>query len=392
LLQERGILSVVDLLIWDEPGPLASSLKDVGIECRLIPIEGSSQDRIRKLIASFKRSQSDIYVANLVTPALLAASYIRQSGTPTVGVLHSDDDFYQGVIDVFLRGRRQDALSAAVTVSNCLSEKALEASLHGTLIKQIPCGVPVPDASTLVGAKEDLSLLYAGRLEQKQKRIIDLTNVLLQCVDRFPNCNATIIGDGAERKNVENLLQSHTAGHRIRLTGRVLPAAVQEIMKEHDIFLLLSDFEGLPVALLEAMACGLVPIVHKMRSGIPELIQHEVNGLVVEDRSKSVLDAVARLRKDRILLRRLSQRARETVVQKYSNVLCADDWAYLLHHLHASKISRRQIHLPKSLNLPRVHPALAAEDPRAEEPTLLSRFFSKMTQYTKTLRANCLAL
>lgn len=391
MLRDRGVCSVVDLLVWDEPGPLASSLAELGIEYRLLRIEGSSQQRIQKLVESFQQSECDVYVPNLVTPALLAGAYIRKAGIPTVGVLHSDDDFYQGVVDVFIGGRRRDALSAAVTVSNCLTEKASTASFHGTLVKQIPYGVPIPSTSTLVGKHGKLSLLYAGRLVQSQKRIIDVTNALLRCVSEIPNCAATLVGDGPEREKIQNLLQSQLAGKSIQLIGRVTPSAVQEIMKEHDIFLLLSDFEGLPIALLEAMACGLVPIVHKMRSGIPELIQHDKNGLIVEDRSEGVLNAVRRLHSDRLLLHRLSYQARKTVIDNYSDNLCADRWAELLLHLKSTNTaSKRPVRLPKSLDLPNVHPSLAAEDPRVERRTLISRLLSKVRKYTKrlTLKTN----
>jgi colanic acid/amylovoran biosynthesis glycosyltransferase len=393
MLRERGIFSVVDLLVWDEPGPLAASLEELGIECRLLQIGGSSQQRIQKLVDRLQHSRCDVYVPNLVTPALLAAGYIRKAGIPTVGVLHSDDDFYQGVTDVFIGGRRQDALSAAVTVSNCLLEKAATAALHGTLVKHIPYGVPIPSATSRESTHDELAILYAGRLVQPQKRILDLTKALLRCVDEIPDCMATLIGDGQERESISNLLNSHSAGTRIRLTGRVIPSEVQGIMKEHDIFLLLSEFEGLPIALLEAMACGLVPIVHTMRSGIPELIQNEVNGLIVEDRSEGVVDAIRRLRSDRSLLSRLSHNARETVTHHYSEDLCADRWAALLHHLHATNSTRRrQIQLPRSLDLPTVHPALCPEDPRADKLSFFSRLLSKARQYTRNLNPNSFAL
>jgi colanic acid/amylovoran biosynthesis glycosyltransferase len=392
MLRERGISSVVDLLIWDETGPLSRSLEELGIQCRLQQIEGSTQERIHKLVARFSESTCDVYVPNLVTPALLAAGYIRKSGIPTVGVLHSDDDFYQGLVDVFIGGRRQEALSAVVTVSNCLSEKASSAALHGTLIKHIPYGVPIPRTSGFVGTREELAILYAGRLVQTQKRILDLTKAILRCIDEIPNCTATVIGDGPERDNILDLLNSHHAGKSIRLTGRVTPAEIQGLMNGHDIFLLLSDFEGLPIALLEAMACGLVPIVHKMRSGIPELIQNQINGLIVEDRSESVLNAVRGLYNNRTLLSRLSHNARETIINSYSDKTCADRWADLLYHLHTTNsCSRQHIRLPKSLDLPPVHPSLAAEDPRAENISILSRLLNKVRYCTKRITATSFA-
>jgi len=53
-----------------------------------------------------------------------------------------------------------------------------------------------------------------------------------------------------------------------------------EVYAEHDVFLSTSAFEGLPLGLIEAMGRGCVPLVTDLRSGIPEVIQHGVNGFV----------------------------------------------------------------------------------------------------------------
>ncbi|QUV81159.1 glycosyltransferase [Chloracidobacterium sp. D] len=60
--------------------------------------------------------------------------------------------------------------------------------------------------------------------------------------------------------------------------GLVDNARIQALMAEHHMFVLLSDYEGLPIALMEAMATGLVPICTAMRSGIGQLVVDGVTG------------------------------------------------------------------------------------------------------------------
>jgi colanic acid/amylovoran biosynthesis glycosyltransferase len=61
---------------------------------------------------------------------------------------------------------------------------------------------------------------------------------------------------------------------------------------------LLSDYEGLPVSVLEAMASGVVPICLDTRSGTQEAIQHGVNGLIVKDRADDFFTSVEALQGD----------------------------------------------------------------------------------------------
>ncbi len=81
--------------------------------------------------------------------------------------------------------------------------------------------------------------------------------------------------------------------------------------------LLPSDRDGIPNVLVEAMAAG-APVVATAVSGIPELVEHEVNGLLVEpDDPHALADALLRLHDDPELTRRLTDNARETVSTRF---------------------------------------------------------------------------
>jgi hypothetical protein len=159
------------------------------------------------------------------------------------------------------------------------------------------------------------------------------------------------------------------------LAGRIPSEEIQAHLQDCDIVVLLSDYEGLPIALLEAMACGCVPVCLKMRSGIAELVEDGVTGLLVEDRDEGFVEAIRRLRGNPDFLAELSANARAKVKAEFSIEANADAWAALLTELAEKSTGKKAIRIPSRIKLPPVHPALAAEDPR-EERTSLTKTFS----------------
>ncbi len=112
------------------------------------------------------------------------------------------------------------------------------------------------------------------------------------------------------------------------------------------------------------MACGVVPICLRMRSGVPELIEDGVTGLLVRDREGDFVAAVRRLREEPGLWERLSRAARAKIEAEYSNEACAALWESFLRELHSTTRPNRSLRIPYRVTLPSIHPALAREDHR----------------------------
>jgi len=90
-------------------------------------------------------------------------------------------------------------------------------------------------------------------------------------------------------------------------------------LRRNDFFVLLSDFEGLPLSLGEAMAAGCVPVVAQMKSGIPEMLTSGKNGLIVSGRDYQLwAGRIANLWNDPVALLAMSQRARATVSEGFT--------------------------------------------------------------------------
>lgn len=109
-----------------------------------------------------------------------------------------------------------------------------------------------------------------------------------------PNIEYHVVGDGPLREELQQLIQELDAGDTVKLQGWKHQQEIVELLDNADILLAPSvtskdgDQEGIPVALMEAMARGL-PILSTLHSGIPELIENGVSGFLVPERDVDAL-------------------------------------------------------------------------------------------------------
>ncbi len=128
----------------------------------------------------------------------------------------------------------------------------------------------------------------------------------------------TIVGDGAERASLQNRAVHRGVAHRVRFTGTLNQNEVRSALAESDAFALPSFAEGIPVVLMEAMASGL-PCVASRITGIPELIEDGVSGLLVTPSDEvDLARGLAALDDDDELRTRLGTTARACVSREYN--------------------------------------------------------------------------
>lgn len=363
-LREHGIESrCLFLLHWGETGPTLEFLCARGFDCPAVPAHPTTEQRIGWILERLREDPPDIFVPNLVVAAYLAVRWVREAGIPSVGILHSDDPFYQGLQDQFLFGRPQDRVSAMVCVSKELERQVLGRGAEPATIARIGYGVPVPETQVQLQPGH-LRLVFVGRLAEEQKCISGVVRAFCQAAREVPGTEAVIYGDGPERQHVSQILAAEGTGLTVRMGGLIASNRIQSVMLESDVIVLLSDYEGLPIALMEAMACGCVPVCLRMRSGIPELVDDGETGLLVDDRGDGFVAAIRRLRENPALWARLSSAARQRIAEHHSSAVSSRQWAQWLHKLHFQAATRRAISVSAVAKLPPVHPALASADPR----------------------------
>ena len=190
---------------------------------------------------------------------------------------------------------------------------------------------------------EPLRLIYTGRLVRGQKCAHQFLEIVDELEARQVDYRFTLIGDDAwsgVAAELEREWRPLIAAGKIRLVRRLPPQQVLHELVRHDVFLLISEYEGLPIALVEAMACGCVPITTDIKSGIPELIEHAANGFIVRDRNwRQLVDYVVQLQRDEALLERMSQQARQGVVDAHTTEAMVAGYDRLLSEVKTEVLS-----------------------------------------------------
>ncbi len=147
--------------------------------------------------------------------------------------------------------------------------------------------------------------------------------LLLEAVEQViaecgPGIVLTLVGNGPERGPLERTVEAKGLHDAVVFAGSCNQDRVIEYYNSSDAFAMASFAEGIPVVLMEAMATGL-PCVAPWITGIPELIRHGVDGLLVTPASAGALaQALVRLMRDAPLRERLGRSARERVLADYN--------------------------------------------------------------------------
>lgn len=169
------------------------------------------------------------------------------------------------------------------------------------------------------------TVLYVGRFSE-QKNV----HLLVEACERIPEAKLTLVGSGPLEPKLRRLANPEKVTFAGVVPNRHLPAVLQRAQ----VFVLPSQYEGTPKALLEAMACGLA-VVGTNVPGIRELIQDGVNGLLCEPDVKAISEAIARLLNDAELRARLGRAARRFVEERYAQSKVVETEARLLTTLMA---------------------------------------------------------
>jgi colanic acid/amylovoran biosynthesis glycosyltransferase len=307
----------------DDPqqGSILPSLQRLDIETHSLRRTGSLEADTRHTLEFLNQAQPDLFLPQCMNEHYLAAAHAGRQGLPWIFTMHSDDPDYWGVAEALCP---ESHGGSSVCVSQFLAQKLIQ-RVPCTNPQVIPCGIMLSTAQASF-SNQPFRVVYSGRMVERQKCIHQILHTLIHACKTSSNIEAHLIGDGPARTACEQLAAQAGFSDRIHFHGRVPPEKVQPLLQRSQAILLMSDFEGLPVALLEAMAVGVVPVVRAIESGIPELVQHEHTGLLVENDSVRAAAALVRLSRDPDLWHHCSTQARTLVQVGYGAEQCFERW------------------------------------------------------------------
>jgi glycosyltransferase involved in cell wall biosynthesis len=313
----------VEVFSFEKDNPLATDFSRSNVpvfapdERRLI-----FEDRLRAVLEELRRFQPAVVLANLGALSYEALRYLPP-GIFRAGICHTDHDREYTLVRHY--APHLDLLAA---VSRHIKQKVdAMPECSGLPARYLPLGVFVPSEAGVarVEPNRPLRILYLGRLDGEQKRAHLFPRIFEQLKASGIPFHWTIAGDGPEKSALERVMQS-APGQTVSFAGQIPHARVPELLSAQDVFLLVSDYEGLPLSLLEAMGAGIVPIVSQLPSGIPEVVDAGNGMLVPVDDLDGYARAIIHLHGHRDELAAKSAAAHERVKMEFSVEAMTDRW------------------------------------------------------------------
>jgi L-malate glycosyltransferase len=314
-------------------GRLAEELRECGLDVKVIPESKNSFASILSEAAKFLRARrvqilhSHRYKENLLAALAAWQCHIpivirTQHGAPEpfAGFRALKQTALQGVDRLVARYATDCIISVSGDLerrlARCVSKDKIALIPNGLDTSTVSSGLSVAEAKTRLGIPAENPVLgYAGRLAPI-KRLDIFIAAAGEIRSRFPEAKFVIVGDGSEKFALHQAVQAARLNDRFVFLGH--RDDVYDVLRAFDLFVLTSDHEGLPIALLEALHLR-VPVVARRVGGIPEVVQHGLSGLLVDSPDpRALAEACIKLLRANDLRLRLADAGALRVAQHFS--------------------------------------------------------------------------
>jgi len=290
---------------------------------------GWDAGQLGKLLATFflsvhfarvvqKKGIERIHAHWATYPATAAWIIELLTGTPYSFTTHAHDLFLADRLLV----KKCEQASFIVTISEYNRRLLKELGADANKIHVIHCGVDTRKFVSGVAKRKPGYILCVGRLApiKGMEVLLEACRLLVQQRVEF---FCEIVGEGPLARALQQQIDGSNLGPYVRLSGFASQEEVKKKLAEAALFVLPSrrtengDQDGIPVALMEAMAMG-VPVVSTAVSGIPELIKDGINGtLVPPDNAQRLAEAIKSGLQDAEKSAFFTQRAYQTVAAEF---------------------------------------------------------------------------
>ena len=311
------------------------ALRDKGLDVRIVPgwSHAATMWRLRSLCKTWS---PDILVAHGYSEHLWGRLAALWAGVPhLVHVEHNSRERYS-----FLRLRLARWLArhtdAIVGVSEGVRSRLLELGFPPAKCLAIPNGVNVPlleSVPTPTWPKRLPQVIMASRFA-RQKDPMTLIHAMRILQERHVATRLSFAGLGKARlmKQCQKATVQLGLSAQVDFLGQV--SGLPNLLGQHQIFVLSTHYEGMPLALIEAMAMGCACIGTDV-VGVREVIEHGRTGLLVpEGDAQALADAIAQLLADPVQAEHMGQAARAAVQSQFDMRLMHARYSHLFKSLH----------------------------------------------------------
>jgi glycosyltransferase involved in cell wall biosynthesis len=182
--------------------------------------------------------------------------------------------------------------------------------------------------------EKKFDLIYCGYMDYN-KRVDIIIDAYIELQKAHPELTILLVGDGPERQKLESRIAQVGLQNQAVFVGKQSPETISGFLNQARIFVMASMFEGLPVAMIEALSCGL-PVVMPDVGDIEDIATHDFNGLLFDqNHSDGMYDALSRLVGCDDLYQELREGAlktRERFIEDFTIAGVQRTWNEILNH------------------------------------------------------------
>lgn len=271
---------------WKLGGVLERELENAGVTV-IVPNSprGISTPRaiLNDLSKAIRQYNIDILHAHLPDSALWGALASRRCHIPLVTTYHSNQlvppaSTLSRLLHYFALQFAARGTSHHIAVSESVRDQVIK-TLHVTpdKVSVIPNGISIPEhPSTTAQAETTPHIVTVGRLVDI-KAHEQLLMALPTVMEHWPQTHCTVVGDGPRRASLEAITQDLGITEHVTFVGATHD--VTRYLRQATLYVSTSQFEGIPMSILEAMAWGL-PVIASDVPGNSDIVKHEVTGLL----------------------------------------------------------------------------------------------------------------
>ena len=321
--------------------PVESSRLALGIMKQSSGLVGGFTNNLKRisiLKQAIKSTDPDVVISFLRKTNILTILASKGEKYPVIGTEHNDVRvFSYGKFWETLRRWTYPNCSMIVSVSQGVDNSLDSLSKSKRAVIYNPIIIQNNEARDPLPLDVDFTknwIVSMGRLNE-QKGFDLLLKAFQKVAFEHPNWQLLILGKGELREQLEQIRDN------LRLSGRVVFTGALEnpfyVLKKAKLFVMASRHEGFPLALGEALACGLPVISTDCPSGPKEMIRHNVDGLLVANHDVSALaTAIESLISNEQERQRLATKAPE-VIERFGIDKIVKEWETLIQKLVAEK-------------------------------------------------------
>jgi len=283
--------------------------------------------RIRRINKIVKEEEIDViiscsYIANMIA---LLSKKIYKFKTPLIISYHNNFNKsikYMGISGLIAKRyniKLQDFADKILSVSKGIENELADNGFNRDKLTTIYNSVSTDKINSM--SKQKINSEHESIFDKKYKIIISAGRFVEQKnyqlliesymeVNKNIKCRLVIIGEGPDRNKLEKIIKDNNQQENIYLLG--WQGNPYKFMKQSDLFVLSSDWEGFPNVVLEALACGIPIISTDCPTGPNEIIQNNINGVLVPVNDKIELaNAISKVLSDKSYAKKLSSKGKE---------------------------------------------------------------------------------